>query len=66
MESIQETGEDMQNRLGELWETGREKAAVYCRATDRAIRQNPYQSIGIALGLGVIIGMLLNRGGSED
>jgi ElaB/YqjD/DUF883 family membrane-anchored ribosome-binding protein len=62
MENLQETGEDLQNRMGEYWETGKERASEYARATDRAIRENPYPSLGIALGIGLIFGMLLNRG----
>ncbi|MDB6110734.1 MAG: hypothetical protein JWR69_2484 [Pedosphaera sp.] len=62
MENFQETTEDLQNRMGEFWETSKERASEYARVTDRRIRENPYQTIGIALGLGLIIGMLLNRG----
>jgi ElaB/YqjD/DUF883 family membrane-anchored ribosome-binding protein len=64
VESLPETSEELQSRLGEFWETSRERAISYARATDRAIRENPYQTIGIALGLGLITGMLLNRGGA--
>lgn len=39
-----------------------EEQAVACaQATDRVIREHPYQSIGIALGLGVLIGALVAR-----
>lgn len=39
-----------------------EKAAEGARATDRVIRANPYQSIGVAFGLGILIGVLVTRG----
>ena len=61
MENLQETAEEMQNRLGVFWEASREKVVTYARATDRSIRENPYQAIGIALGVGVLVGMLLSR-----
>ena len=35
--------------------------AASARATDRAIREHPYESIGIAFGVGVLIGVLINR-----
>ena len=47
-------------------ETGRkleERAKAGARAADVLIRKNPYQSIGFALGLGLILGVLLNRRG---
>jgi ElaB/YqjD/DUF883 family membrane-anchored ribosome-binding protein len=38
-----------------------ERAVNGARATDRAIREYPYQSIGIAFGAGMLIGILANR-----
>jgi ElaB/YqjD/DUF883 family membrane-anchored ribosome-binding protein len=31
------------------------------KATDRVVRQYPYQSIGVAFGVGMLLGVLLNR-----
>ncbi|MEI9866578.1 MAG: hypothetical protein WDN00_18895 [Limisphaerales bacterium] len=31
------------------------------KATDQVIRENPYKSLGVAVGIGVIIGYLLRR-----
>jgi ElaB/YqjD/DUF883 family membrane-anchored ribosome-binding protein len=45
-------------------ETGRKlegRARAGARATDVLIRENPYQSIGIAFGVGVVLGVLINR-----
>ena len=39
----------------------REKAIAGAKATDEVIREHPYQSIGIALGVGALIGFLLSR-----
>ena len=47
-------------------ETGRkleERARAGARAADELIRENPYQSIGIAFGVGLIFGVLINRRG---
>jgi len=38
-----------------------EQAATSLRAADRTIRQHPYESMGIALGVGLVLGVLLNR-----
>ena len=66
MNSLQDTGEEMQDRMGEWWETGRERAIDFARKADRMIREKPYQSLGIALALGLITGMLMVRGGRRD
>lgn len=39
----------------------KQQALSGARATDRVIRQYPYQSLGVALGLGVVLGLLLRR-----
>ena len=38
-----------------------ERAVNGARATDRIVREHPYQSIGIAFGVGMLIGILVNR-----
>src|ERR1041385_3142515 len=38
-----------------------EKAIAGARAADRTIREHPYQSIGVAFGVGILIGVLVNR-----
>ena len=38
-----------------------EKAVAGAKATDKVIREHPYQSIGIAFGVGVLIGVLVTR-----
>lgn len=39
----------------------KQQALAGARATDRIIRQYPYQSLGIVFGLGIIVGLLLKR-----
>ena len=39
----------------------REKAAEGAKVTDKAVRENPYLAIGIALGVGALIGYLATR-----
>jgi len=38
-----------------------ERAVSSARATDRLIREYPYQSLGIAFGAGMLFGILVNR-----
>ena len=38
-----------------------EKAAAAAKATDKVVREHPYQAIGIGLGLGLLIGLLVTR-----
>ena len=38
-----------------------EKTIAAAKATDRCIRDHPYQTMGIVFGLGVIIGLLARR-----
>ena len=40
------------------WE---EKTVAAAKATDKTIRAHPYQSIGIAFGLGLLVGVLVAR-----
>ena len=42
-----------------------DKAVGGAKATDKAIRENPYKAIGIALGVGALIGILAARRGSR-
>ena len=45
----------------EIYGRVRDKAVEGAKATDQAVRENPYQAIGIALGVGAIIGYLVAR-----
>jgi len=38
-----------------------EKAIAGAKATDRAIREHPYESIGVAFGVGLLVGVLVGR-----
>ena len=55
-------------RLSGAVQNGREvldnlknKAIDGAKATDEVIREHPYESMGVALGVGVLIGLLLRR-----
>lgn len=42
-----------------------EKAVAGARATDQVIREHPYQSMGVAFGVGLLIGVLAIRRNSD-
>lgn len=50
-----------QERLGHLYAGAKQKVVAGAKCTDEAIRANPYQSLAIAAGAGLILGVLLGR-----
>ncbi len=63
-----ENGGDLRVKL----ESAVEKAKVLCerlqeqtsaaaKAADRTVRENPYQAVGVAFGLGILAGILISR-----
>lgn len=53
--------EAAQERLTKLADETRRKVTDGLKSTDESIREHPYQSLAIALGLGLLIGVLLGR-----
>lgn len=49
-----ESGKEMYGRV-------REKAVEGVKAADEVVHEHPYQAIGIALGVGALIGYLVSR-----
>jgi len=45
----------------EIYGRVREKAIDCAKVTDEAVHEHPYQSMGIAFGVGVLIGVLVTR-----
>ena len=45
----------------EVWDKSKESVKETAKKTDEAIRSHPYESIGIAFGVGVLIGVLIGR-----
>jgi ElaB/YqjD/DUF883 family membrane-anchored ribosome-binding protein len=44
----------------------RDKAVEGARAADETVHEHPYETIGIAFGLGVLVGFLLGRRNSNN
>ena len=45
----------------EMWNSVQKKAISSAKAADEAIREHPYQAVGVALGVGFLIGFLMGR-----
>jgi ElaB/YqjD/DUF883 family membrane-anchored ribosome-binding protein len=50
-------------RFSEMYDQTKKKVVAGAKYTDTAIRENPYQSLALALGVGVLVGLLLGRRG---
>lgn len=53
--------DDAQGRLAEYYTAAKEKTVASAKATDKVIRDKPYHSMAIALGVGVLLGLFLGR-----
>ena len=65
---LSEKAKVARSRLGTALESAKatckrleEKTAASAKATDRVIRTHPYHSIGIAFGVGLVLGVLIRR-----
>jgi ElaB/YqjD/DUF883 family membrane-anchored ribosome-binding protein len=73
MDGTSEAGEKMaelRGRLNAALEAAKttalrleEKTIEAAKATDRCIRDHPYQTLGLAFGLGLLFGVLITRRG---
>ena len=66
--AIGEKAHELRERLARTLELARstcrrfeEKTREGARATDKLVREHPYPTIGIAFGVGIVIGLLLKR-----
>ena len=67
-QTLSDHGADARERLSAAIESAKDMAHRLqkqtinrAKATDRMIRENPYPTMGIAFGLGLLIGVLINR-----
>lgn len=59
--ALKERFEAAQERLALFYATAKRKVVAGARYTDETIRENPYQSMALALGVGLVAGALLGR-----
>lgn len=63
MSALRSRFDAAQERMGDLYEGARKRVVAGAKCTDEAIRANPYQSLAIAAGVGLLVGVLLGRRG---
>ena len=66
--AVGDKAKEVRERLSETLETAKrtcrqleEKAIESAKAADRVVRKHPYETIGVALGIGLLIGVLVGR-----
>jgi ElaB/YqjD/DUF883 family membrane-anchored ribosome-binding protein len=57
---------DARDKMGDMYSQARKKVIAGARYTDETIREYPYYSIGVALGVGVLLGVLVGRAFNND
>jgi ElaB/YqjD/DUF883 family membrane-anchored ribosome-binding protein len=60
-ERIQARLDDAKQRLAVASASTVDTAKVAATATDKYVRENPWQAVGIAAAAGLVLGVLLNR-----
>jgi ElaB/YqjD/DUF883 family membrane-anchored ribosome-binding protein len=60
-QKVQDSLERVKTELAEVEDVLVEQGRQAARAADEYVRANPWQSAGIAAGIGVIIGLLISR-----
>ncbi len=61
VESLQARFHAAQERFADVYAGARKKVIAGAKCTDTAIRENPYQALAIAGGVGLLLGVLLGR-----
>jgi ElaB/YqjD/DUF883 family membrane-anchored ribosome-binding protein len=54
----EETFRNARERLSETFSTVKQRAGEACEYTDQVVRANPWTSIGVGFGAGILIGVL--------
>jgi ElaB/YqjD/DUF883 family membrane-anchored ribosome-binding protein len=61
IESLRARFVDAQERFTDAYAGARKKVIAGAKYTDEIIRENPYQALAIAAGIGLLVGVLLGR-----
>lgn len=64
LESMKSRLAQAQERVTELYGVARRKVVAGAKFTDETIRAHPYESLAVALGVGVLLGALIRRNGN--
>jgi ElaB/YqjD/DUF883 family membrane-anchored ribosome-binding protein len=55
------TADKLVSQLKTVIQRAEEKAVERAKAANRVVRENPYPAIGLAFGLGLLVGFLVRR-----
>jgi len=55
----EETFQNARERLNETFATVKQRAGEACEYTDQVVRANPWSSIGVGFGVGILVGALV-------
>lgn len=61
MSEIKTRLDSARERLNRVYASARQNVVAGARYTDEAIRAYPYQSMAVALGVGILLGVLIGR-----
>ena len=61
LENLRERFSAAQEKFSEVYDNAKEKVVAGAKYTDKTIRENPYQAIAIAAGVGLLVGVLVGR-----
>ena len=59
--ALRERFDAAQERMSEFYAGAKKKVVAGAHYTDETIRANPYQSLAVAAGVGLLVGVLLGR-----
>ncbi|HET7833799.1 MAG TPA: DUF883 family protein [Gallionella sp.] len=62
-ERVQENVAAAKQRLASMEDEAMERARQAAKVTDEYVHDNPWTAIGVAASVGIIVGMLIGRGG---
>ena len=62
----EETFQNARERLNETFATVKQRAGEACEYTDQVVRANPWSSIGIGFGVGILVGALVTLAASSS
>jgi ElaB/YqjD/DUF883 family membrane-anchored ribosome-binding protein len=61
----EETFQNARERLNETFASVKQRAGEACEYTDQVVRANPWSSIGVGFGVGILVGALVTLAASS-
>lgn len=61
MSNLRARFEAAQEKFSEVYDGAKKRVVAGAKCTDAAIRENPYQALAVALGVGVLLGVVVGR-----